>query len=544
MAGPDPIRAAQPIAGERLRDLFCDRDDRDAVAVIDGHGVRLSVDRSQLRALDGVADASRLRSWSRASHGLARVAVIASTGDISIPALRWCQGAGVGLIVIDPFDGSVVATSAHTSNDDPRLRRAQATALGTATGIEVVRFLLTRKLAGQERVAREIIGNENAGRSIAQIKDALADSPSIAQLMQEEAVAAGIYFASWQGRRVPFINRDQSRVELSWLTFDGRHSALNPAQARNATDPLNAAISFGYRILEANVRIACIATGLDVGLGVLHGDQKGRDSAVLDFLEPLRPAVDAAVLTFLERRPLRKADLISDARGVVRLRAPLTWEICSLVTALGDEVGRIVEAVADIFGASSPYDGVVVPRSRHREAARIQVGNGAQAAPRASVTGGTNRRKPRRAPVASKGPQRLCQGCGAVLPLEAGRAVARSTYCRACIPEHRAELAREAQRASVGRTANAHDTLANERRRQANAEQRLAEQAYELAHEGESFERAWYLAEVFPKLLDVSTVAIAKATGVSSSSASKWKRGLRMPHPRLWEALRSLGSPQ
>jgi len=53
MARSDPTGAPKPIAGERLRELFADRDDRDAVAIVDGFGVRLSVDRGQLRALDG-----------------------------------------------------------------------------------------------------------------------------------------------------------------------------------------------------------------------------------------------------------------------------------------------------------------------------------------------------------------------------------------------------------------------------------------------------------------------------------------------------------
>lgn len=82
------------------------------------------------------------------------------------------------------------------------------------------------------------------------------------------------------------------------------------------------------------------------------------------------------------------------------------------------------------------------------------------------------------------------------------------------------------------------------RRSAANSEQRLAEQALELAHEGEVFDKAYYEREILPRLQSVSTSAIAKATGASTSSGSKWKGGLRTPHPRSWEALRSLGSPQ
>jgi hypothetical protein len=269
---------------------------------------------------------------------------------------------------------------------------------------------------------------------------------------------------------------------------------------------------------------------------------------VLDYLEPLRPVVDAAVLKFLERRPLRRADLILDPRGVVRLRAPLTWEICSLVTALRDDIGRIVEHVADMFAASSPYD-VSVPSvltgAKHREAARTRSAAAmAPPPPRPAVTGATNRKKPSRRVAEAKGPARRCLDCGAALRVEPGRAVARFSYCPDCLPAHKAESAKAAQRASVGRTANAHDALATERRRAANAEQRLAEQAFELTHDGEVFDRTRFVSEVLPGLQAVSTTAIARATGTSTSSASQWKRGLRTPHPRLWGALRALGSPE
>jgi hypothetical protein len=78
----------------------------------------------------------------------------------------------------------------------------------------------------------------------------------------------------------------------------------------------------------------------------------------------------------------------------------------------------------------------------------------------------------------------------------------------------------------------------------ANAEQRLAEQAFELAHEGEAFDKGYFEREILPALRAATTTAIARATGTSTSSASQWKRGLRTPHPRLWEALRSLGAVQ
>ena len=58
------------------------------------------------------------------------------------------------------------------------------------------------------------------------------------------------------------------------------------------------------------------------------------------------------------------------------------------------------------------------------------------------------------------------------------------------------------------------------------------------------FDRSYFKREILPGLQSVSTLAIAKVTGASTLSGSKWKRGLRKPHPRLWGALRPPGSPQ
>ena len=310
---------------------------------------------------------------------------------------------------------------------------------------------------------------------------------------------------------------------------------------------LNAALNWTYRILEADVRLACLAVGMDCGLGVVHADVKGRDSMVLDLMEPLRPVADEFVLSLFARRPVRKAEVVEDARGVVRLRAPLTWDLAQGMAAWRDDVGRLVEEVATLLSRSSPYD-VAVPavltRSQHRQVARTRL-PGIEPGPvvRASVTGGTNRRKPRQRPA--PGVQKLerrCQGCGAIIEPEPGRAVSRFGWCPECLPERRREAASEAQRQSRGRT-QSHSAAATAKRRSANGDQRLAEQSFELAHEGEAFDREWYLREVLPGLAAHSTVEIAGATGMSTSSASKIRKG-RVPHPRFWQALQGMASPQ
>jgi len=65
-----------------------------------------------------------------------------------------------------------------------------------------------------------------------------------------------------------------------WLAFAARTSPLT-ASPRTAADPVNAVLNYLYALLEAEVRIACLKVGLDPGIGVLHADQKARDSLAL-----------------------------------------------------------------------------------------------------------------------------------------------------------------------------------------------------------------------------------------------------------------------
>jgi hypothetical protein len=79
------------------------------------------------------------------------------------------------------------------------------------------------------------------------------------------------------------------------------------------------------------------------------------------------------------------------------------------------------------------------------------------------------------------------------------------------------------------------------RRSAANAKHRLAQQQWEMEHEGEMFDREWYLREVLPGLKGVSLTVIANTTGMSTSTASKVRAGRRLPHPRWWGRLSALG---
>jgi hypothetical protein len=321
-------------------------------------------------------------------------------------------------------------------------------------------------------------------------------------------------------------------------------------------------LNYGYRLLEAEGRLACLAVGLDPGLGILHADLKGRDSMVLDVIEAIRPCIDGYVLDLFKARPLTKTDFAEDRRGVLRVLPPLTHRIAEAMPTWGLALGPVVEHVARILSTSSPYE-VSVPsvltRDKHKAAAARRVAESALPTRRVVLLPGPNpgglapRGKQRQRPSESAQPllpRRTCRGCGQPLPaLEQDHASTRRWWCDECRPERRAELdermreaasfAAEQHRAETG-VLPSHTEEAQDRRRDANRRRQLARLAWESEHGGQSPDIEWYSDEIAPRLVVLSLIEIAGALGVSTSSASKFRRGLRVPAPRHWQTLSEL----
>ena len=102
-----------------------------------------------------------------------------------------------------------------------------------------------------------------------------------------EGAATRAYFKAWPA----LIQRDEPA-----FCFDTR-------DRRPPGDAVNALLGFTYALLQKDVRAGCAAAGLDPSLGLLHSPRPNMPAAVLDPMEPFRPALaDSVVLSLLNRR--------------------------------------------------------------------------------------------------------------------------------------------------------------------------------------------------------------------------------------------------
>jgi len=486
---------------------------RHGVVTLFGYGITVRVDRGHLIFEDGIGATRREARLSRVGHGLRRLVVIGSDGMVSLAALRWLAEQDAAFVMLDR-DGSVLATTGPVRPSDARLRRAQALAYQSGVALQIARELISRKLAWQEQLIREKLSYSSAAHAIAQARAAVMTAGSIPSIRQWEAQAAQAYWSAWRMVPVVFPQRDLRRVPDHWQIFGTRKSPLT-GSPRLAVNPPNAMLNYLYALLESESRLALAALGLDPGIGVLHVDTQARDSLAYDLMEPVRPRVDAYLLDWISREPLRREWFFEQRDGTCRLMGSLAIRLSETAPTWGRAVAPLAEWVSRTLWSTIPKPaGQLIPATRLTESRRRQAKGGpsslsAEPAPR---------------------PPRICRTCGAAL--KQGR-----SYCASCAVAVSREGLIEAAR--LGRVAT-HSREAEARRAETQRRHAAARWAWRASDKPAWLDEETYLRKIQPRLAAVTVPAISSALSVSEPYATDIRAGRRRPHPRHWQALARL----
>lgn len=303
------------------------------IVIITGQGVSLRVRRHQLEITDGfpLEAPQETRRITRAVERVQRILLLARSGSVTLDALDWaaensapivaCDQGGHLRWVLVPSEGGQWKTN---------LRRAQAAALREPAGLELARFLIGAKLRGQAEVMRNVLARmgtrtdaviRNATETLDRLRGESERVPSIGRLRFIESQGAEMYWSTWAGLCPQFVPLSYARtVPDPWKMFRSRHSPLHDGHGpKDAIDPVNALLNFGYALLEAETKIACHAAGLDPALGVLHADREARLSFIYDLMESCRPVVDRLVLELVASHVFRRGELWALRDGRCRL---------------------------------------------------------------------------------------------------------------------------------------------------------------------------------------------------------------------------------
>jgi CRISPR-associated endonuclease Cas1 len=253
---------------------------RSGVLTLSGFGIKVRIQRGHLEIEDGIGPERRRIRLARVGHGLKRLIIIGSDGFISLAALQWLADQDASFVMLER-DGTVLVTTGPVRPSDAKLRRAQALAHSSGTALRITRELISQKLAGQERVARNKLLDAATADTIARFRAEVPTADSITTIRLLESQGAAAYWSAWHDLPINFPKNDLRRVPDHWQIFGTRKSPLT-GSPRLAANPPNAILNYLYSLLESEARIAAAALGLDVGLGVLHVDTTARDSLACD----------------------------------------------------------------------------------------------------------------------------------------------------------------------------------------------------------------------------------------------------------------------
>ena len=500
---------------------------KNGVIALAGYGLDARIDRGRLCLKDGIANRRREASFTKATCGIKRLVLLGHSGAISLEALRWLHDIDAGIAQIDA-DGNVILASAPPKLDNVHLRRAQALAYGSETGLQIIRGLLTLKIAGQAQVAKQISGEHVAG-DITSAMSALENEADMAAIRVIEGHAANIYWNLWTNLPLNFIRQDAGSIPDHWKTFVQRSSPLTNSQ-RNAANPANAMLNYLYGILEAETRIAILTIGLDPGMGFLHQDLNSRDSLVYDIMEAARPEADKWLVDFINRSHFRRKDFFERRDGTVRVSSQITQVLALSAPHWAKAIAPQVEWVAKQLHQKRNHK-ELRPLATHLTENNRSMGRDrlSHAKPEQSKT--------------SRIAYKRCKECGKPI-------TGYGKFCSDdCYEDYRkTKLQPEFEKAGIGKLRKmrergkdpAHGGEAAKKRGQTNASRAQERQEWEAVHGDGVKERKSFVRDILPRLRDVPLSKIVRATGFSKRYASLVRRGEYIPHPMHYDKLVTL----
>ena len=482
---------------------------RYGIVTLFGYGIRVQVDCGHLIIEDGIGADRRYGRFARVGHSLKRLVVIGSDGIVSFAALRWLADQHAAFVMLDR-DGAVLTVSGPVGPSDARLRRAQSLAHQSGVAVRISREMISQKLQGQEQLARDLLNNSHVADTIAAFRSSLVSATSVQDIRQLESQAAQTYWSAWHDLPVNFPISDLRRIPEHWRTFGTRKSPLT-GSPRLAVNPGNAMLNYLYALLESEARLAASAVGLDPGIGFLHVDTDARDSLACDLMEPGRPHVDAFLVDWILREPLKREWFFEQRDGSCRLMASFTERLSESAPAWRQTVAPVTEWVSRVLWSTFRNHGrrslppTHLTQSRRREA----------------------KGRPHLRPAAPPRPPHLCRTCGK--HVTAG--YDRCASCKVAVCTR--ELVKAAEK---GRKA-AHTVQAEKKRGETRRQHAAALRAWRPSDQPAWLDEPTYREKIQPRLAGVTVPAIRAALGVSKPYATNVRTGRRIPHPRHWLAL-------
>lgn len=308
----------------------------------------------------------RERMFYKVPRTMSRLVILGTRGYMTFEAKRWLADAGVSWVHVESGGKRVRILDQSQGFVNATMERKQVLCAPglplEETGVAITRDFIVKKLAGQAWNARNLLGNDQAADYIEsmmnEVMSCQRDTPGDAlnAIRSLEGNGAQVYWDAMKG--TPVFYKGNQPLHPSWLSFPGRKTLMYSWETnKDATDPINAALNYGYSIGENLCVAGLLQYGLSPIIGISHRDKtqdKLRDSFALDLLEVIRPWIDEKILGLFQQ-PVRKdwfcmMQVTRNGRtrdGVVMVEAPFTHHIIREVTGLASRLQPSLKYASD-----------------------------------------------------------------------------------------------------------------------------------------------------------------------------------------------------
>jgi CRISPR-associated protein Cas1 len=288
-----------------IRDLIVDQ----YGAFVGKHSGRLQVTKGK----EKLAQASLLH--------LEQVVVTGEGVGLSADAVRACCTAGIPIYFVDSLGRPYAALYAAGLTGTVLTRREQLLAYNDRRGRELAVAFAQGKITNQAGFLRYVA------------KYREETNPDLYQELRQRADEVQAHLEELH--RLPGQTADEIREQL--LSVEGRAAqrywgALKQVipetygwpgrKTREAQDPVNAALNYGYGILYGQVERALVLAGLDPYGGFIHADRPGKPSLVFDLIEEFRAVVVDRTIVGMATKGVRlelddKGRLVEESRRAI-----------------------------------------------------------------------------------------------------------------------------------------------------------------------------------------------------------------------------------
>jgi CRISPR-associated protein Cas1 len=264
--------------------------------------------------------------------------VIDGSGEITLDALDWLGTQNVPLIRLT-WDGQFVSvvTAGGQAASTEKVYWQERTRKDPNARLRFARDLIREKahytvLTMEKYVPRSKVWGQAYKYVAARARHLEQRAPrTIQELLGIEGSIAAEYFRAWTAVDLKWKITKRHPIPDDWTVFTSRAALReNTHQNYRATHPVNAMLNYAYGVLLARTQIRLIGYGFDPTIGILHDRQDDgslRPALALDYMEPMRPVVDRAILRIIESETFSGADFSMQHDGVCRLNPELARRV-------------------------------------------------------------------------------------------------------------------------------------------------------------------------------------------------------------------------